>query len=631
MPGAAHRKKVSAWGSVLTAVRVGYRSLWVVDRQSSRWVRRTESFLAVALFTAILAIPLTEMVSREVFNHSLPGGSSAVQYLTLMIAFIGASLAARSDKLLALATTRYLPARTQRAVRVTTGFATVAVTACLFVASVKLINVDRTYGTLAVWQIPIWIIALAMPIGLSGLIWWVIRLSGPTVIERLLIASGLFVPIALAYVSEPVPLTLVWILTGGIVFATALGMPLFAAIGSGALLFGWIDGTPISAVAGENYRLATSPLLPAIPLFTLAGFILSAGKSGRRLLRLFQASVGWIPGGLALVTTGLLALFTPLTGASGITILALGGLLLPMLRNGQYPEQTSIGLVTSSGSIGVLLPPSLPVILYAFYAQLPIEQLFLGGLLPGLLLIVAVSAWAGFRGSSSGAKRETFRIREFIAALWGAKWEVAMPVILLSALFLGWTTLVETAALTVAYVLFVECLLFREIDLRHKLPWIMERSAKLVGGFMIILGMALALTNYLILAEVPNVVLGWVQAHIHSPQMFLLSLNGFLLIVGALMDIFSAIIVVVPLLMPMITAYHLDPLHVGIIFLVNMELGYLTPPVGANLFLSAYRFNRTLPEICLATLPYMVILLAVVLAVTYLPTLTLWPVKLLDH
>jgi tripartite ATP-independent transporter DctM subunit len=389
----------------------------------------------------------------------------------------------------------------------------------------------------------------------------------------------------------------------------------------------WLDGSPLSGVPGESYRLSTSALLPAIPLFTLAGYLLSAGGSGQRLLRLFSALVGWLPGGLAIVITLVLALFTPLTGASGVTILALGGLMLPMLVQAGYPQRDGVGLVTVSGSIGVLLPPSLPVILYAFYAELPLDQLFVGGLLPGLLLVAGVAgygAWTGWRG---GAQRSAFDARELAAAAWQAKWEVLLPPVLLGAIFAGWVTLVEAAALTVAYALLLECVVFRELSVRQDLPKVVRESATLVGGFMIILGVALALTNYLILAQLPMRILGWVQEGIRSPLLFLLALNAFLIVVGALMDIYSAIIVVVPLIAPMAKAYGIDPVHLGIVFLANMQLGYLMPPMGENLFLAAYRFDQPLARIYRASLPYLAVLLVVVLLVTYWPALTLWPVE----
>jgi tripartite ATP-independent transporter DctM subunit len=404
-------------------------------------------------------------------------------------------------------------------------------------------------------------------------------------------------------------------------------MPIFTAIGGMALLLFWADGTPISAVPGEAYRLSTSAALPAIPLFTLGGYLLAEGGSSRRLVRLFTALVGWLPGGVAIATTIVLAFFTPLTGASGITILSMGGLLLPVLVKARYPETTSIGLVTVSGSIGLLLPPSLPVILYAFYADLMLEELFIGGIIPGIMLIVAVAGWGAFRGVSSGAERTAFNAREAAAAVWTAKWELLLPVILLGGIFGGYTTLVEAAALIVVYTIVIECFVFRDLSVRRDLPRVFVESATLVGGFMIILGVALGLTSYFVLAQIPMHLLDWVQLHIESPLLFLLALNILLIIAGALMDIYSAILVIVPLITPMAAVYGIDPVHLGIVFLANMELGYLMPPMGENLFLSAYRFDQPLTRIYRSTLPYVVILLIVVLLITYIPALTLWPVN----
>jgi TRAP-type C4-dicarboxylate transport system permease large subunit len=387
---------------------------------------------------------------------------------------------------------------------------------------------------------------------------------------------------------------------GVLVVATALGLPIAIAIGGAAALLFFLEGTPIAAVPGEAYRMATSPMLPAIPLFTLAGYILAAGGSSQRLLALFSAAVGWLPGGLAIVVTLLLAFFTPLTGASGITILAMGGLLLPMLVQARYPEDHALGLVTVSGSIGVMLPPSLPVILYAYYAEL----------------------------QHRGAKRTPFQLRGLAPALWRAKWEVALPLIILGGIFSGLATLVEAAALTVVYALVVETLLFRELRTGRDLLRIAVESATMVGGFMIILSVALGLTNYLIIAQVPMQALSWVKAFIESPILFLLALNALLIVVGALMDIYSAIIIIVPLIAPMAAAYGINPVHLGVIFPANMQLGYLMPPMGENLFLSAYRFDRPLPQVYRATIPYVVILAVTILLITYLPWLTLAPLEL---
>ena len=600
-------------------------------RGFAHWFWRLEDALSIGALALASAIPLVEVASRELFGVSLPGGTSAVQYLTLCITFLGAALAARSDKLLTLATTTFFTALWNRRTKVLVGFLTAAVTSLLLVASVELIRVDFRFGAIAVWGIPVWAVSLVMPVAAAGILGRAIYNASDRLGGRVVAATGLLAPVALGIVPDAWAGSAAWPLGLALLAGTALGLPIFAALGGAALLFGWLDGTPISAVPGESYRLSTSALLPAIPLFTLGGYILSSGGSSGRLLRLFSALAGWIPGGMAIVIVLLLAFFTPLTGASGVTILAMGGLLLPMLVNAGYPARTSVGLITVSGSIGAMLPPSLPVILYAFYAEVPLEQLFVGGLVPGLVLIAAVAAWGGLRGWMSGAKRVPFSARALAAAVAEAKWEIAMPVVLLAVLLAGYATLVESAALMVAYALLVECVVFRELSPRRDLPSIVLQSATLVGGFMIILGVALALANYLILAQFPNQLLGWVQQVIRSPQTFLLALNVFLIVVGALMDIYSAIIVVVPLLVPMVAAYGLDPLHVGIVFLANMQLGYLMPPMGENLFLSAYRFDKSLPDIYRSTLPYVVILIAVVLLITYWPPLTLGPVRLLGY
>jgi tripartite ATP-independent transporter DctM subunit len=437
-------------------------------------------------------------------------------------------------------------------------------------------------------------------------------------------ACGLLVPVAFGLVPDIAGTGFLGPSLLVVLVATALGMPIFAAIGGATLLLFLDDGTPINAVPGETYRLASSPLLPAIPLFGLSGYILAEGGASRRLTRLFSTLCGWIPGGLAIVTTLVLAVFTPLTGASGVTIVSMGGLLLPVLMQARYPERSSIGLVTVSGSIGLLLPPSLPVFIYAYYANQPFDDLFLGGLLPGLLLIAVVAGWGARQGVIHRAQRTPFRASDARAALWESKWDLLLPVVVLGGIFGGYTTLIEAAALTVLYALVIECVLYRSLDLKQGLPRAIVECATLLGGFMIILAVALGFTNFLILVEVPSQALQWVQGHIESKLVFLLALNGLLLIVGALMDIYSALIVIVPLIIPMAEAYGIHPIHLGVIFLANLEMGYLTPPMGANLFLSSYRFDRPLSEVFRSILPYLALLLVVVLLITYVPSMTLW-------
>ncbi len=592
----------------------------------------TENALAISVLGVMTMLPLAEIIGRRWLGGGIPGSAPLVQHMTLWATFLGGALAARSDRLLALSLTRFLPERWRDRAHVLTSFLATAITSLLFVASVELVLLDREYGDIVAWEIPLYAFSIVMPFGFAAIAGRLIWKASESWHGRLVAACGMLVVPAfgltamlgdsgLAGPGVVLPVTIL------ILVGTALGMPIFTAIGGMALLLFWADGTPISAVPGEAYRLSTSAALPAIPLFTLGGYLLAEGGSSRRLVRLFTALVGWLPGGVAIATTIVLAFFTPLTGASGITILSMGGLLLPVLVKARYPETTSIGLVTVSGSIGLLLPPSLPVILYAFYADLMLEELFIGGIIPGIMLIVAVAGWGAFRGVSSGAERTAFNAREAAAAVWTAKWELLLPVILLGGIFGGYTTLVEAAALIVVYTIVIECFVFRDLSVRRDLPRVFVESATLVGGFMIILGVALGLTSYFVLAQIPMHLLDWVQLHIESPLLFLLALNILLIIAGALMDIYSAILVIVPLITPMAAVYGIDPVHLGIVFLANMELGYLMPPMGENLFLSAYRFDQPLTRIYRSTLPYVVILLIVVLLITYIPALTLWPVN----
>jgi len=308
----------------------------------------------------------------------------------------------------------------------------------------------------------------------------------------------------------------------------------------------------------------------------------------------------------------------------------MGGLLAPMLMRSGYSQKHSLGLVTVSGSIGIFFPPSLPVILYAYYAELDLNSLFIAGVVPGIILIAAIGAWGAMRGTTTALARSPFDARELAAATWGAKFEVLLPVVVLAGIFGGYTTLVEASAITVLYAFVVECLVFRELDLRRDMRRIIIESATMTGGFMIILSVALGLTNYLIIAQVPAHVLEWVSAVIESPWVFLLCLNVFLIVVGALMDIYSAIIVIVPLIVPLAAAYGIDPVHLAIVFLANMELGYLMPPMGENLFLAAYRFEQPLTRLYRCVLPYVGVILAFVMLVTYFPGLTLWALEALE-
>jgi tripartite ATP-independent transporter DctM subunit len=412
-----------------------------------------------------------------------------------------------------------------------------------------------------------------------------------------------------------------------LILLALLGMPLFAAIGAAALLGFHAAEVDLSVAAIEFYRLAEMPTLLAIPLFTFAGYLLSESGAPVRLVALTRALLGWLPGGLALVALAACAFFTAFTGASGVTIVALGALLYPALRHAGYGERFSLGLVTTSGSLGLLFAPSLPLILYGIVAQqlgvgrpFTLDELFLAGLLPGLLMVLLLSGFSMW--ANRGLPLSAFSRAEARAALWAARGELPLPVVVLGGIYGGVVAVSEAAAVTVVYVLVVEVLVHREIPLRE-LPRVMRESMLLVGGVLVILGVSLASTNYLIDAQVPARLFEAVRSYVDSPLAFLLLLNLFLLLLGMMLDIFAALVIVVPLLLPIAVGYGVDPVHLGIIFLANMQLGYFTPPVGMNLFIASLRFRKDVAELVRAAVPFFLVLLFAVLVITYWPGLSL--------
>jgi C4-dicarboxylate transporter DctM subunit len=400
------------------------------------------------------------------------------------------------------------------------------------------------------------------------------------------------------------------------------GAPLFVVIAAVALLSFYGAGIDASVVIIEMCRLASTPTLVAIPFFAFAGYILAESGAARRLVRVSQAFLGWVPGGLAVVVLVACTLFTAFTGATGITIIALGGLAFPALISQRYPEDFSLGLITTSGSLGLLLPPSLPLILYGLVSKTSVDQLFKAAILPGSILVVLLVLYSVFKGWRAGTPIVKVSTREMGQALLESKWEIPLPFVVLGGVYTGYFAVSEAATITVLYVLFVEAVIYREISLRTILSIIRE-SMILVGGILIILGVALAYTNYLIDAQIPIKLLAFIQGHITSRWLFLILLNVFLLVVGCMIDIFSALVVVVPLILPLAQAYSIDPVHLGIIFLTNLGIGYSTPPVGVNLFIASYRFERPILRLYLASLPFLAILLLGLIIITYLPSLSL--------
>ena len=413
-----------------------------------------------------------------------------------------------------------------------------------------------------------------------------------------------------------------------LILLAVLGTPLFAIIAAGALVGFASSDIDLMVVPMEIFRVSEIPVLIAIPLFTFAGYLLGESDAPRRLVRVTNVLLGWMPGGLAVVALFVCALFTAFTGASGITIIAMGALLYPALSAAGYREQFNLGLVTTSGSLGLLFAPSLPLILYGVISEQPVGDLFVAGVLPGLLMLLLLSLYCMREGRSvrERVERTAFDRREAVAALRESIWEIPLPIIVLGGVYSGFFAVSEAAAVTVVYVFIVEVLIYGDIRLAE-LPRVMRDSMVLVGGILIILGVSLASTNYMIDQQVPMKLFEWVTAHISSKLSFLILLNIFLLVLGMMLDIFSALVIVVPLILPVAAGFGVDPIHLGMIFLANMQIGYCTPPVGMNLFIASYRFERPVVQLYRATLPFLAILLLTVLVITYWPWLSLTLVR----
>jgi tripartite ATP-independent transporter DctM subunit len=411
-----------------------------------------------------------------------------------------------------------------------------------------------------------------------------------------------------------------------LIVAAISGAPLFVVISSVALLWFYFMGIDLSIVIIEMYRLASNPLLIALLFFAFAGYILAESGAGKRLVKLSTAIFGCVRGGLAVVALLSCAFFTALTGASGITIVALGGLLLPALLAERYPEDFSLGLLTSSGSLGLLFPPSLPMIIYGVVAAVSIPQLFLAGLIPGILLIVLLSIYSMYKGVRSECKIISFNSRELLDTTRETIWEILLPVVVFGGIYSGFLAVSEAAVVTVVYVLAVALLINRDVKL-SQMPTIIVKTVVMVGSIIIILGSALAFNSLLIDQQVPSKILLWIQGQVESKFLFLLILNVFLLLVGCVLDVYSALVIVAPLIVPIAQGYDINLLHLGIIFLTNLQIGYSTPPIGMNLFIASLRFEKSVLRLGAASLPFLGILLVALLIITFVPSLSLLLVR----
>jgi C4-dicarboxylate transporter DctM subunit len=585
-----------------------------------------ENRLASLALGGIMLFPLAEIASRKFLNTAIPGAGAYAANLTLWLGMLGAAIAARDGKLLTLATGEFLPkGKFGDAAHIVAGGIGAMIAIMFAMGGTVLVQSDRLAGDMITEGVPKWIADLALPIGFAliavRLVWRASPLRWGRAAASLGIVAGLVLYQQRAMLENQSVLP--WFAL--VLVAGLFGAPIFALLGGFALFASLTLGNPPAVLPLMAYQeLTTSTGIAAIPLFTLAGFLLAEGKSSERLLRVFRAWVGWAPGGTAVAAATLCAFFTLFTGGSGVTILVLGGLLLPALVTTGYRERFSIGLLTASGSLGLLFPLSLPLMLYGIVSQkASIEDLFIGGLLPGLLMLGLLAALGVREGIITKAERNPFRVREAFGSLWEAKWELMLPVFVVGSFVGGVATLVESAPIAALYTVIVQRYIHRDLPTWRDVFRVAADCIALVGGVLIILAVAAGLTDYLVYAEVPTALVQWTQSHVQSKLMFLLVLNLFLLLVGTLMDIFSAIVVVVPLILPLAEVYGVNPVHLGIIFVANLELGFLHPPLGLNLLLASVRFKKPVLEVTWATLPMLGILAIGVLLITYVPWLTL--------
>ena len=597
-------------------------------------LRGFENLVATLALAGIMLLPLAEIAMRQLLQRGIPGAGPFALSLTLWVGLLGAAIGAREGKLLTLATGEFLPKGTINVAHVVSGFAGAAIAMMFAVGGLALVESEKQAGTIVAVDVPVWVAALAFPIGFTLIALRLAWKATPHWWGRVITFSGVVAGYAAARNFEwfEGAALLPWLI--GILIVGVLGTPIFALLGGIAMIAFFIDGTRPIVPLIKAYEELTSPAanLAAIPLFTLTGFFLAEGQAPNRLLRALRALVGWAPGGTAVAAATLCAFFTLFTGGSGVTILALGGLLLPALLKEGYRERFAIGLLTASGSLGLLFPLSVPLILYAIVAErVAIEDLFIGGFVPGMLMLGLLALLGVREAVKTNATRHPFSVRELAAALWTAKWEMALPVVVLWALFGGYATTSESAAIAALYALIIQRFVHRDVPTFRDVVRVAGECVALIGGVLVILSIAVGLTNYLVNAQVPTLLIDWTQSHIESKWVFLLALNGFLLLVGTVMDIFSAIVVVVPLLLPLAEAYGISYVHLGVIFIANLELGYLHPPLGLNLLLASYRFKKPVLEVTWATLPMLGILLIGVLLITYVPWLTLGILQMLGR
>ena len=605
--------------------------------------RKVENYSAFIVIFLLALIPTMEVFARKFFHTGVPASTSYTHHLVLVITFIGGMITSREKKHLSLSLDLKIEGPAKTRIEIANGIIASMITTAFSISSLSfaLIGFDRSQK---VGFLPTWMVALIMFLGFAVMalrfIHAVPAKGAGKIMTWLGIPLGLFLAfdpllnILLNFVDDlPGFLTSIQGFYHSVnafiaypfiillVVSAIFGGRIFIILGGIAYMLFARTAQPLEVIPNEAYSMLISHMIPAIPLFTVTGFILSESKAGERLVRLFKSVFSWFPGGLSIMAILVCAFFTTFTGASGVTILALGGLLSYVLIKGKYKRNFTIGLLTASGSIGLLFPPSLPIIIYGVTAQVSIKDMFVGGIVPGFVMVLVLIVYGIFYAVKNQADREPFKLKETLSAVRESIWEILLPVIVVLGYFGGLTTLVESGAIAVIYSLIVEVFIHRDLKISD-LPGIISKCIPIIGGVLIILALAKGLSYFMVDAEIPMQLAAWMKANIGSKYVFLLLLNFALLITGCFMDIFSAIMVVVPLIIPLGNLFGIHPVHLGIIFLANMELGYLTPPVGLNLFLASYRFNEPMVKIYKDVLPFFFIQLSSVLLITYIPILS---------
>jgi len=610
------------------------------NNKLSLLLSRTENFFVLVFILLIAIIPVLEVIARKFFHTGIPNSNNYIHHLVLLIAFTGGMITSREGKHLSLSLDLKLSERINNYVITVNAFISTMVTSAIFWSTVSFV-LNGFDSEQKIGIFPVKIIAMVMFIGYGVMSIRFITAVPKSGSNRILAGSGIIVGTVIAIPSiinalssfnNQIPELLEFLIEISysinsvlslpmiIILAVSalIGVPIFVVLGGIAYMLFAGAGEPLEVIPNEAYSMLISHTIPAIPLFTVAGFILSESRAGERLVKLFKSFFSWFPGGLAIMAILVCSFFTTFTGASGVTILALGGLLSFILVKGKYKKKFNNGLLTASGSIGLLFPPSLPIIIYGVTAGISIKKMFLGGIIPGFVMTLALVTIGIIYAVKKKVTRETFKLREAWNSFKGSISEILLPIIILICFFGGITTIVESGAIAVIYLIIFEVFVHKDLKI-SQLPDVMLKCIPIIGGILTILALAKGLSYYIIDAEIPMELAAWVSANISSKYVFLLLLNFVLLITGCFMDIYSAILVVAPLIIPLGNIFGVHPVHLGIIFLANMELGYLTPPVGLNLFLASYRFEESMGRIYKDVLPFLLVQIVTVLLITYIP------------